>query len=88
MEKLNYEEFFDYVWNEYVSERTVTDKFYRDNRSLIEDITYDIHHVYKSTGNISETVFAKVILLTFRNIVRIGVKESGNNDKNDAYEGF
>lgn len=86
--KLNYEEFYDYVWNEYISERIVPNKFLSDNRELIESITYDVYHVYKQQSNVSEREFAKILEQTFNNIIRIGVLIGRDNSINEAYESF
>lgn len=86
--KLNYEEFYDYVWNEYISERVVPNRFLNDNRELIESITYDVYHVYKQQSNVSEREFAKILEQTFNNIIRIGVLIGRDNSINDAYESF
>lgn len=86
--KLDYEEFYDYVWNEYVSYRVVPDKFFHDNEELIKEVTYNIYHVYKQSENVSETLFAKIIEQTFRSVVRIGVRTKKDNNVNDAYESF
>lgn len=88
MDKLNYEEFFDYTWNEYISERVVPNKFFNDNKDLIESITYDVYHVYKQQNNVSETIFSKIIEQIFRNVIKIGVRVGRDNSVNDAYESF
>lgn len=87
-DKLTYEDFYDFVWNEYISEKVVTDRFIEANKDLIVEVTYDIYHVYKQTGNISESVFAKIILQSFRNIIRMGVVFPDRNSTNDAYDSF
>lgn len=86
--KLTYEEFYDYVWNEYISEKIVTDEFLFLNKELIREVTYDIYYIYKDMGNVSESVFAKIILQTFRNITIMGVVMPMENNINDAYDSF
>lgn len=89
MDKLNYEEFYDYTWNEYISPRVVPDKFFNANTELIESITYDVYHIYKQQANVSETVFAKVIEQVFNDIIRDGVVEMKyDNSVNDGFESF
>lgn len=86
--KLTYEEFYDYVWNEYISERIVTNSFLENNKDLVAEVTYDVYHVYKSVGNVSETIFAKILQQTFRNIVVMGVVSVEDNSINEAYDSF
>lgn len=88
MDKLNFEEFFDFVWNEYVSERVVPNSFFDGNKELITDVTYDVYHVYKQQQNLSESVFAKIIEQVFRNVVRTKIEYSRDNSVNEAYESF
>lgn len=86
MNKLDYEEFYDYTWNEYISDRAVSDQFIEQNKELVEAVTYDTYHVYKSMKNASETVFSKILEQTFRSIEKIGVKSKKDNIVNDAYD--
>lgn len=89
MEKLDYLQFFDYVWGEYVSEKIVTDEYFEKNEKLIQGITYDFHIVYEKTPNGSETHFAKLIEMVFKNIIAFnGIYNKEENIVNDAYEYF
>lgn len=87
--KITYEEFFDYVWNEYISERVVPNRFLSKNRDLVESVTYNIYHAYEKQGNISESHYAKMIEMFFSDIIKIGVIAIDNDNYiNDAFSGY
>lgn len=86
--KLTFEEFYDYVWIEYISTMVVPDSFYISNEDLIRDISYDIFHIYERIPNVSETVFAKILEIVFKNIQSTGVQAPNNNSINEGYDSF
>ena len=88
MDKISYEEFYDYVWSEYISERVIPNKFIRKNKELVQSITYNVYHIYKQSSNISETVFAKIIEQVIRDILIFGVEDMEDEDDNFINEGF
>jgi len=45
-EKLNYEDFFEYVWD-YVSEKIIGDSYWHKNQQFIRAISSDLYKIYK-----------------------------------------
>lgn len=88
MNKLDYTEFYDYVWGEYISPEVVPDSYFEKNSELIQHITYDYHMIYEKTPNGSETHFAKLIEIVFKNFISFGQFKKNNNLTNEAFESF
>lgn len=90
MTKLNYEEFYDYVWDEYIHESVVSNRFLDNNSDLVDNITYDVFHVYKQSQNVSETIFAKIVEQSFKSMITFGivVNDLKDNLTNNAYDSF
>lgn len=86
--KLNYEEFYDEVWD-LISEKTVSDRYMEKNIELIRAVTHDLHRLYDKSDKITIRIASKLLESFFFNLQLFGTNcDDVQDDVSEAYNSF
>jgi len=67
MNKLNFHEFHDYIWEDEVIEIIVSTSYLEENDDFIKNLTLDYFRIYE-LSNFPPQYFKKLIEITFSNL--------------------
>ena len=87
MNKLDFHEFYDYIWEDDVLEILVSTKYLEKNEDFIRHYTLDLFRFYDMAGNIQPSYFKKLVEITFSNLFAFNpgtknIKEISDNFRN------
>lgn len=68
---LDYEEFYNRVWNYLISESDVSYDYREKNQDFIRTLTFSVFREYEK-HNINEAVYAKLLKMFFSNLFLFG----------------
>ena len=64
---LNYTDFYNRIWNHYISESDVSLSYREDNADFIRAVTFSFWRDYE-VKNVSDVVYAKMLKIVFQNL--------------------
>jgi hypothetical protein len=64
---LNYEDFYDRIWNYFISESDVSFDYREKNQDFLRTVTFSMYREYEK-HNINELVYAKLLKTFFSNL--------------------
>ena len=64
---LEYEDFYNFIWRDYISQSDVSYKYREENQEFIRHLTYSMFRKYE-TKNVNEVVYAEVIKVFFKDL--------------------
>jgi len=84
MPKLNFHDFYDYIWEDEVLEIIVSTKYISENEDFIKQLTLDIYRLYEFS-ELPNSYFKKFIEIMFTNLFIYKPKTSNIKEIKDSY---
>jgi len=79
---LSYEDFYNRVWNYYISESDVSYDYRERNQDFIRTVTFSTYREYEKY-NTSEIVYAKMLKILFNNLFLFKADNFDNGEIRD-----
>lgn len=84
MKKLNYEEFYEELWD-YISKKVVSDHYFFANEDMMRDITKDVYDIYcEEEAGIKPKFYARAVESFFFNLFKYEIKDE-DKDYNSCF---
>ena len=87
MNKLNFHDFYDYIWEDDVLELIVSTKYIDENEDFIRQLTLDYYRLYELSDQ-KPSYYKKVIEIMFSNLFAFSPKTSNIKELKDNYPDF
>lgn len=70
LDNMSYEKFLDLIWNDYISEKIVSNAYYAENEEFITALTFDLYRLFEMDGQMTVRIVKRTIESFFFNLFR------------------
>lgn len=67
---INFEDFLDLLWNNYISEKIVSNAYYAENEAFITAFTFDFYRLFEMDRTLTLRTIARITESFFFNLIR------------------